>query len=148
MIAVRYPKRRVPWVIARLFLNLVVLAALGALVWYGYGLFSTHHSQAIAIRGATILIAGLVGWVFLTRFTIHFVKSDRPSIKLTILCLVSGALIFGFAGVEPIAGHLAQFSDIMAVWLTIVGIALVINPLYVIAVIALIIWIVYTIRHH
>lgn len=144
----RHLRHRFPWVIARLCLNLAVLAGLGALVWYGYNLFEANNAQATAIRGAAILLAGIIAWVFLTRFTIHFTESDQPSMKLTILCLVGGTLIFGFAGVDPITSYLARFTGIVTVWLSLLGIALVINPLYVIAAIALIIWIVDTIRNH
>ena len=148
MITVRHPRHRFPWIIARLCLNLAVLAGLGALVWYGYNLFDANNTQATAIQGAAILLAGIIAWVFLTRYTIHFTESDHPSIKLTILCLVGGTLIFGLAGVDPIASYLARFTGIVTGWLSMLGIALVINPLYVIAAVALIIWIVYTIRNH
>lgn len=132
--------------IIKLCLNLAILAILGLLIKYGYNLFGQPAiSQGEALKGAGIFIVGIVGWILLIKLSRRGLYGDiQPSLKLTILSVVAIIIIFGLAGVQPIAGYMVYLGSIPLVWLP--ALWFLVNPLYGIAAIALIIWIIYTIR--
>ena len=135
--------------LTKLCLNLTILAVLGLLGWVGYTLFTqTVTSQTDAIKGTAIFIGGLVGWILIIKFSRHAIYVDtQPSMKVTIFGLLAISIIAGMAGVEPLARYIAYLGNLPMGWLpqlAIIGFLL--NPLYVIATIALVIWIIVTIR--
>lgn len=134
--------------LAKLCLNLAVLATLGLLVRFGYSTFSQQaESQSGALKGAIILMAGIAGWALLVKLSRSGVcRYTQPSLKATTLAVIAGILILGLAGVQPIAGYMSDIGIILEFWTGWAAIWLFINPLYVIATLALIVWMVVTIR--
>lgn len=130
--------------ITKLCLNLAILTTLGLLVRFGYGTFSRQvESQTEALKGAAIFIAGAVGWILLLKLSRSGVCRDiQPSLKITVLSVAAITLVLGLAGVQPIAGYM-EGANIALGWATII---LLINPLYVVATIAIVVWIIFTIR--
>jgi len=95
--------------IAKLCLNLAILAGLGILVWHGYHLF-TH--QVDALSGSISLIIGIAIWITIIRLSksrsrnywLRY-KGTKPSFKLTTFSTIAILLILTFAGCQPFAGY-------------------------------------------
>jgi len=138
--------------IEKCLLSLAILVVLVFLCRFGYSVFAyTDVSQRQAIIRATILIVGLIGFGFLVRFY----KSSRyaelgPRFPQVLFALVVGFAILGFSGVEPLAQYvyiIKGLLDVAGIWLAVwVGLAFILNPLYVVVGIGFVIWIVYMVR--
>jgi len=142
--------------VTKLSLNLAIIGALLFLVLFGYALFATgSNSQSEAIRDSCILIASVVGVVLLTKLSKKGALDDtQPSFKLTTLSVIGLALILGFAGVEPVAHYLRQLGNTIDPWISWAALGwqlsllfAMINPLYGLVFVAVIVWIIYLIRH-
>jgi uncharacterized protein YkwD len=92
----------------RLALNLAILGGFGALIWYGYLLF-TH--KVAPLIGSIVFIAGIAAWVILIRILRSRYKWTKPSFKLTTLSVIAILLIFTFAGVQPLASYKDNFIE-------------------------------------
>jgi len=132
---------------------------LGALVCVGllsHDVFTQGStSQTEAIQGATIIVLGIAIIVMLAKLSTHGrLRGVQPSFSLTTLSVVGITLIFGLAGVEPMAHYLRQFGATLDPWIGWARLGLgigflvaLISPFYVLVAIAIIVWIIYTIRH-
>jgi len=100
-----YPTRKYKYLgkLYRLILNLSILSLLGFLVWSGIKLFSSQFTQS-ALIGSLLFVAELIFFIWMWRVVAR--NSWRwPSMKLTIISLIALAIIFAFAGVQPIASY-------------------------------------------
>lgn len=88
--------------IAKLFLNLVILAGLGMLIRHGYLLF-THKTDPV--MNSIIFIVGIIAWILLIKLLRSRYKRAKPSFKLTTFSVVAILLILTFAGIQPLAGY-------------------------------------------
>lgn len=87
----------------RLFVILLVIAGLVAIPWTGYLLFA-HQTDLII--GTVVLLAELVFFVWLIRILSKSKNMSRkPSFKLVFFSLLGIALVFAFAGIEPLATY-------------------------------------------
>jgi uncharacterized protein YkwD len=92
----------------KLALNLAILGGFGALIWYGYLLFTHKVSPLI---GSTVFIVGIAVWVILIRILRKRYKWTKPSFKLTTFSVIVILLILTFAGVQPLAGYKDNFIE-------------------------------------
>jgi uncharacterized protein YkwD len=90
----------------KLVLNLAILAGFGALIWYGYRLF-TH--KVTPLIGSIVFIVGIAVWVILIRILRSRYKWTKPSFKLTTFSVIAILLILTFAGVQPLANYKDNF---------------------------------------
>jgi len=88
--------------ITKLFLNLVILAGFGMLIWHGYFVF-THKTKPFI--NFSILITGIIAWILLIKLLRSKYKRTTPSFKLTTFSVIAILLILTFAGVQPLAGY-------------------------------------------
>jgi uncharacterized protein YkwD len=86
----------------KLALSLAILAGFGALIWYGYLLFTHKVSPVI---GSIVFIVGIAVWVILIRILRRRYKWTKPSFKLTTFSVIVIVLILTFAGVQPLASY-------------------------------------------
>lgn len=103
-----YPtkKHRTVGKLYRLFLNLSLLLALGVVIWTGIKLFSREFVYSPLI-GSLIFIGELVFFFWLWKIVAK--NSWRwPSMKLTVFSLMVIAIIFAYAGVQPVAYYKDQ----------------------------------------
>lgn len=85
----------------RLFLNLLVFSLLGFTIWWGIKLFSRDNFFNPLVD-SLIFIAEIISFIFLCIHT--RANSWRPpNIFITAITLIVIAVIFAFAGVEPIS---------------------------------------------
>lgn len=142
--------------LSKLCLNLAILVASFLLIRFGYELFANgHNTQIEAIKGSSIVIGGIVGIILLAKLSTHGgLRYAQPGFKITILSMIGILLIFGFAGVEPIARYLRSFANTIDPWISWAKLGwemnlffATISPLYAILFLAVIVWIIYTIRH-
>jgi hypothetical protein len=96
-------KYKAAGIIYRLFLNLSILSLLIILILFGINLFS-HQLNADALISSLIFIAGIALFIWLW-IIVNKNSWRRPSMKLTLLCVVAIFLIFAFAGVEPMSSY-------------------------------------------
>lgn len=89
----------------KLGLSLVILGGFGALIWYGYLLF-TH--QVSPIIGSIIFILGIAAWVIVIIILRRRYSWAKPSFKLTTFIVIAILLILTFAGVQPMADYKDQ----------------------------------------
>ncbi|MBM2830985.1 MAG: hypothetical protein HW414_37 [Dehalococcoidia bacterium] len=87
-------------ILPKVGLNLVILAGLGALVRYGYLLF-THELGPL--RGSILFILGIAAWVGVIWLVRRRYRYAPPGFVLTTSLTVAVLLIMTFAGVEPLA---------------------------------------------
>jgi uncharacterized protein YkwD len=92
----------------KLALNLAILAGFGALIWYGYLLF-TH--KVAPLIGSIVFIVGIAVWVILIRILRSRYKWTKPSFKLTTFSVIAILLILTFAGVQPLASYKDNFIE-------------------------------------
>lgn len=86
--------------IRRLFLNLLVIAGLGLVVWTGYLLF-THQTDTPLGTVALLLEIGFLIWIISVLRSRKY-KRIKPSFKLVFFSLLGITLICAFAGIEPL----------------------------------------------
>jgi len=90
----------------KLFLNLIVLAFLGFIVWSAIKLFSGSFLQSPLI-GSLVFFGEIIAFIFLCRQ----VRANRwrpPSIVITTLVLAAMAIVMAFAGVQPLSNYKDQ----------------------------------------
>ncbi len=87
----------------KLILNLSILSLFGFLVWSGIKLFS-HQFLNNPIIGSITFIEEFVLFIWIGRI-ISRNSRQRPSMKLTIFCIVAIFLILAFAGVAPFSEY-------------------------------------------
>ena len=143
--------------LAKLCLNLALLVALVWLVKFAYDVASYGSvTQAEALERGGIIIGGIAGIVLIAKLSTHGrLGGAQPSLALTTCSVMGMALILGFTGVEPIAYYLQQFGATLdshiGGWAqlgwSIAFLYALVHPLYALAAIAIIVWIIYTIRH-
>jgi len=92
----------------KLVLNLAILAGFGALIWYGYLLF-TH--KVAPLIGSIVFIVGIAVWIIVIRILRRRYKWTKPSFKLTTFSVIAILLIFTFAGVQPLATYKDNFIE-------------------------------------
>jgi cell division protein FtsW (lipid II flippase) len=87
----------------KLFLNLLVLALLGVIIWSAVKLFSGEflHSPLI---GSLVFFVEIVAFVLLCRHT-RANKWRPPSIVVTALVIIAMLVVVAFAGVQPISNY-------------------------------------------
>jgi hypothetical protein len=90
-------------ILYRLILNLVIISLLIFLIWFGIHLFSQQFNQNVLIS-SLIFIAEIVLFIWLC-IVVKKNSWRRPSMKLTLFCVVTIFLIFAFAGVEPMTTY-------------------------------------------
>ncbi len=97
------PKRRIP-LLGKLILNLGILSLLGFIIWSGIELFSQRFLSN-AIIGSITFVAECVLFFWMGNIISRFSR-QRPSMRLTVFCIISVSLVLAFAGVQPLAfGH-------------------------------------------
>ena len=87
-------------VLYRIFLNLSILFIIGVIIWAGINLFSMKFTQ-IPLIGSLIFIGELIFFIWLWR-VVRRNNWRQPSMKLTVFSLLAIAIIFSFAGVQPL----------------------------------------------
>ncbi len=87
----------------RLILNLFIISLLVFLIWFGVKLFTQESNQNV-LTSSLIFIVEIVLFIWLY-IVVKRNSWRRPSMKLTLFCLVTIFLIFAFAGVEPMATY-------------------------------------------
>jgi uncharacterized protein YkwD len=92
----------------KLALSLVILAGFGALIWYGYLLF-TH--KVTPIIGSIVFIVGIATWITLIVILRKRYRWTKPSFKLTTFSVIVILLIITFAGVQPLASYKDHLID-------------------------------------
>lgn len=110
-----YPtrKHKIIGKLYRLLLNLSILSIIGIIIWSGIKLFSKEFIQD-SLVGSLILLGELVFLVWIWRVVAK--NSWRwPSMKLTVLSLLIVAVVFAFAGVQPISSFK---DDVISKWST------------------------------
>lgn len=95
-------------VIARFFLNLLVLAGLGFIIRHSYLLFTQPTTP---LKNSIILIIGITVWILLIKLLRKKYKRTNPSFKLTTFSVVTILLIFAFAGIQPISMYKNSLVD-------------------------------------
>jgi len=87
----------------KLFLNLLVLALFGGILWSAVKLFSGEflHNPLI---GSLVLFVEIVVFVLLCRHT-RANKWRPPSIAVTALVIMTMLIVMAFAGVQPISNY-------------------------------------------
>jgi len=142
--------------LAKLCLNLAILVALATLAWFCSDVFMHGSaSQTEAIQNSALIIAGIVVIALLIKLSTRGKFGDtQPRLPLTVLSVIGIGLILGFAGVEPMAHYLYQFSMAIDPWLSWARLGLgigflvaLINPFYVLVFIGILVWIIYMVRH-
>lgn len=99
--------------LTKLLLNLFILSGFVAIIWYGYRLFTNQVSPPLT--GSILLILGVIVWLCVIWFLRRRYKWTKPSFKLTTFSVIAIALIFLFAGVQPLASYK---DDIVNKWAT------------------------------
>ena len=87
----------------RILLNVITLFVLSWMVWYSYRLFT--HQIADPLQGSLILLGCFVGWFLFIKLLLRSYCRVFPSFKLTVFALLCVAVIFAFAGVEPVSTY-------------------------------------------
>ena len=100
----------------KLFLNLLVLAVFGFIVWSAIKLFSGEFLNSPLI-GSLAFFGEIVAFIFLGRHSRNN-KWRPPSIFRTVIALVMIAIVFAFAGVQP----LSDYKDSAIKWFTEISI--------------------------
>ena len=90
-------------ILYRLILNLFILALLILIIWFGINLFSQQFSENVLV-GSLIFLFEIALFIWLWRI-VNKNSWRRPSMKLTLTCLIIAFLVFAFAGVEPMATY-------------------------------------------
>jgi hypothetical protein len=90
-------------ILYRLILNLFILALLILIIWFGINLFSQQFSENVLV-GSLIFLFEIALFIWLWRI-VNKNSWRRPSMKLTLTCLIVAFLVFAFAGVEPMATY-------------------------------------------
>ncbi|MFA7352951.1 MAG: hypothetical protein WCZ22_05680, partial [Dehalococcoidales bacterium] len=90
-------------ILYRLILNLFILALLILIIWFGINLFSQQFSENVLV-GSLIFLFEIALFIWLWRIG-NKNSWRRPSMKLTLTCLIIAFLVFAFAGVEPMATY-------------------------------------------
>lgn len=87
----------------KLFLNLLVIALFGFIIWSAIQLFSGKFLNSPLI-GSIVFFIEIIAFIFLC---IHFRANSwrPPNIILTTLVLIAMAIIMTFAGVQPLSGY-------------------------------------------
>lgn len=87
----------------KLFLNLLVLALFGFIIWSAIQLFSGKFLNSPLI-GSIVFFIEIIAFIFLC---IHFRANSwrPPNIIITALVLIAMAVIMTFAGVQPLSGY-------------------------------------------
>jgi len=99
----------------RLFLNLVILSAIGVIIWSGIKLFSGELVQSSLI-GSVVFLGELVFFVWMWRVVSR--NSWRwPSMKLTVFSLLAVSIIFAFARVRPLSDYKTTVSSSFSHWM-------------------------------
>ncbi|POZ58436.1 hypothetical protein C1O63_1483 [Dehalococcoides mccartyi] len=100
-----YYTRKHKWIgkLYRLILNLSILSLLGLLIWSGIRLFSSRFTYS-ALVGSLIFLAEFVFFIWVWR-VISKNSWRWPSMKLTVFALICLSVVFGFAGVQPMASY-------------------------------------------
>ena len=89
--------------IYRLILNLSALSLLGLLIWSGVSLFTQQFMQSPLI-GSLLFLLELAVFIWLCRIVSRN-SWRRPSMKLTVACLICIFVVFSFAGVQPFSNY-------------------------------------------
>ena len=89
--------------IYRLILNLSALSLLGLLIWSGVSLFTQQFTQSPLI-GSLLFLLELAVFIWLCKI-ISRNSWRRPSMKLTLACLICMFVVFSFAGVQPFSNY-------------------------------------------
>lgn len=98
-------------ILFRIFLNLSILSLIGLIIWTGIKLFSMQFLRSSLI-GSLVFIGELVFLIWL--WSIVAKNSWRkPSMKLTTFAVLAIAVIFAFAGVQPISTYK---NDLVTYW--------------------------------
>jgi hypothetical protein len=101
---VYYTKKYKPiGILYRLILNLLILALLILIIWFGISLFSQQFSENVLVS-SLIFLAEIALFIWLWGI-VNKNSWRRPSMKLTLTCLIVAFLVFAFAGVEPMATY-------------------------------------------
>jgi uncharacterized protein YkwD len=87
----------------KLFLNLLVLALFGFIIWSAIQLFSGKFLNSPLI-GSIVFFIEIISFIFLC---IHFRANSwrPPNIVITALVLIAMTIIMTFAGVQPLSGY-------------------------------------------
>ena len=87
----------------KLFLNLLVLALFGLIIWSAVKLFSGEFLNSPLI-GSLVFFVEIVAFVLLCRHT----RANRwrpPSIAVTALVIIAMLVVMAFAGVQPVSDY-------------------------------------------
>ena len=87
----------------KLFLNLLVLALLGVIIWSAVKLFSGEFFHRPLI-GSLVFFVEIIAFALLCKHT----RANRwrpPNVMLTLLVLVAMAVVMAFAGCQPLANY-------------------------------------------
>jgi len=87
----------------KLFLNLLVLALFGFIIWSAVKLFSGGFLNSPLV-GSLVFFVEIVAFVLLCRHT-RANKWRPPSIVMTALVIIAMLAIMAFAGVQPISNY-------------------------------------------
>jgi len=87
----------------RIALNLATIGGLAWMIWYSRQLFT--HQVPDPLQGSLILLGGLVGWVLFLKLALNRYRRTFPSFKFTVFALLCVAIVFAFAGVEPMSNY-------------------------------------------
>ena len=102
-------------ILYRILLNFSILSSLGFLIWSGVQLFSKKLTFD-PLLGSYMFLVELAYFVWLW-IVVSKNSWRRPSMKLTIFCLIVLFVVFGFAGVEPFQTYIinlgATYSNII-----------------------------------
>ncbi len=99
----------------RLFLNLVILASVGIIVWSGINLFSGEFTQSPLI-GSLVFLAEIAFFIWMWKVVAK--NSWRwPSMKLTVFSLIIVSIVFAFAGVSPLSNYKTSISSSFSAWM-------------------------------
>jgi uncharacterized protein YkwD len=93
----------------KLFLNLLVLALFGFIIWSAIKLFSGEFLHN-PLTGSLVFFVEIAAFVLLSRHT----RANRwrpPSIVVTALVIIAMLIVMAFAGVQPISGYKDKFAS-------------------------------------